>query len=413
MGVPHIRTEQSLMFMNGPQPITVPNDHPKYKKLDELIKKGILSEDGVTYREVTGDELQAVYEEERRAVEAALHAVDLTESLSIQDGILRYKGRALDNYVARKLIESVKEGFIANNPLIPFIDKLMQNPSNRAVQQLYPFLEKGNIALAPNGNFVAFKAIRANWTDIHSGTFDNSIGQEVWVNRNEVDEDPDVTCSHGLHVCSYDYLPHFAHADGHVIIVEVNPADVVAIPRDYNDTKMRVCRYVVVDEYKGYYKNEGNILSKASVYTGRPFGVRVRKNETEEFDTVNTFDGLGEAVREYEALCEKYYEVQIYNTSTDVVIDENQDSELRVAPEGASSGSNGVQLYLGDEERYDFTVKCYNSLQDYEDKDAVETEGYDDEDEARDRAKELMDDYPIVEIVDEDGDVVKTYGYTH
>lgn len=411
MGVPHIRTEQSLMFMNGAHPITVAKDHPKYKKLDELIRKGILNDDGASYRDVTGDELQAVYEEERRAVEAALHAVDLTESLSIRDGILRYQDRALDNYVARKLIESVKEGFIANNPLIPFIEKLMRNPSLRAVQQLYPFLEKGNIALAPNGNFVAFKAIRANWTDIHSGTFDNSIGQDVRVRRNEVDEDPDVTCSHGLHVCSYDYLPHFAHADGHVIIVEVDPGDVVAIPRDYNDTKMRVCRYVVVGEYEGYYKNEGNILSKASVYTGRPFGVRVRKNETEEFDTVNSFDGLGEAVQEYEALCEQYYEVQIYNTSTGVVIDEHQDSELREAPEDDADGGNSLQVHH--DEEFEFTVKVYNSLQDYEDKHEDDSEGFDDETEARERAKELMDSYPIVEIVDEDGDVVKTYGYTH
>ena len=57
---------------------------------------------------------------------------------------------------------------------------------------------------------LAYKKIRNNWTDIHSGTFDNSIGAVCGMPRNMVDEDSSRTCSAGLHVCSYDYLAHFS-----------------------------------------------------------------------------------------------------------------------------------------------------------------------------------------------------------
>src|SRR5690348_17371002 len=35
-----------------------------------------------------------------------------------------------------------------------------------------------------------------------------------------------------------------------------NPADVVAVPEDYNNAKMRVAKYAVVDEYKGEWDRD-------------------------------------------------------------------------------------------------------------------------------------------------------------
>jgi hypothetical protein len=64
--------------------------------------------------------------------------------------------------------------------------------------------------------------------------------------RNKVDEDKDRTCSHGLHFCSHGYLSNFSGEK--VVVLKVNPRDVVAIPADYNNTKGRACRYEVVGE---------------------------------------------------------------------------------------------------------------------------------------------------------------------
>ena len=63
-------------------------------------------------------------------------------------------------------------------------------------------------------------------------------------------EDKNQTCSSGLHFCSLDYLPNFGRGDGNrVVILEIDPADVVSIPSDYNNAKGRACRYKVISEH--------------------------------------------------------------------------------------------------------------------------------------------------------------------
>lgn len=171
--------------------------------------------------------------------------LSLTTELTYADGAVFYKGRALSGYVVDKLVS-----LIDNNQdwtaVARFVENLQLNPSKRAVDSLYRFLEVGKMPLTADGCFLAYKRVRSDYKDCYSGKFDNSIGKQCVMPRNEVDENPDRTCSAGLHVCSYDYLGHFHGA--RIVVCKVNPADVVAIPADYNDTKMRVSRYLVIDE---------------------------------------------------------------------------------------------------------------------------------------------------------------------
>jgi hypothetical protein len=110
--------------------------------------------------------------------------------------------------------------------------------------------------LDDDGDFIAYKRVRAansaidrRFVDIFTGQIDNSPGASVALPRNQVDEDPERTCSHGLHVCSHEYLPHFGCGNGDAVVaVKVDPEHVVAIPRDYNNAKMRVSQYTVVKE---------------------------------------------------------------------------------------------------------------------------------------------------------------------
>ncbi|UQJ95396.1 rIIB protein [Klebsiella phage CPRSB] len=95
--------------------------------------------------------------------------------------------------------------------------------------------------------------MRDNYKDLATGKFDNSPGVTVSMPRNMVDEDKTRTCSTGLHVAAKSYLPHYGGGVGRVIQVKVDPADVVAIPVDYNNAKMRVCRYkVMIDVTYGF-----------------------------------------------------------------------------------------------------------------------------------------------------------------
>jgi hypothetical protein len=109
-------------------------------------------------------------------------------------------------------------------------------------------LEKNALPITPDGHFLAYKKVRNDFLDIHSGTMDNSVGQIVEMERHEVNDNKDETCSTGLHFCGMSYLNHFGGSDSRTVIVKINPADVVSIPSDYNNAKGRACRYEVIGE---------------------------------------------------------------------------------------------------------------------------------------------------------------------
>jgi hypothetical protein len=177
-------------------------------------------------------------------------------NVEVKDGSINYHGQVIHNTLTKRILNFMRDG-LPHEPLLNFFKNLMDNPSKRAVDELYDFLEAGELPITEDGCFLAFKNVRSNYKDIHSGTFDNSVGKVCEMPRNGVDEDKDRTCSAGLHFCSIKYLPSFSDSDGgHTMIVKINPRDVVAIPSDYNNTKGRTCRYEVVAEYKDDWRSK-------------------------------------------------------------------------------------------------------------------------------------------------------------
>jgi len=165
--------------------------------------------------------------------------------LTIKDSYIYFEGDSVDNSVARRILQMHKEGQPIQ-ALILFLKNLMENPSKRAVQELYGFLEYGQLPITKDGHFLAYKRVNRDYTDCHSGKMDNSIGKIVKMTRFNVDDNCNNTCSTGLHFCSKEYLKSFRGA--RLVAVKINPRDVVSIPIDYNNTKGRCCRYEVVDE---------------------------------------------------------------------------------------------------------------------------------------------------------------------
>lgn len=151
----------------------------------------------------------------------------------------------LHSSLVTRILQMVDEGFDVN-PMIKFLENLLQNPSNRAIQELYNFLEVCNLPITDDGRFIAYKRIRYDYLDVYSGTIDNSVGQVITMDRRNVDDNCNRTCSYGLHVCSLGYLNNYSGE--RLMVVLVNPRDVVSIPIDYKNSKMRVCRYTVHSE---------------------------------------------------------------------------------------------------------------------------------------------------------------------
>ena len=165
---------------------------------------------------------------------------------TVKDGEVLMDGEVVGSVLTRKIKEFADAG-LPYEPLVKFQEKLNKNPSKRSVEQLYAFLDKNNHPITEDGDFIAYKRIRPNYKDIHSGTMDNFPGLTVNMAREEVDDDPNRTCSKGLHCGSFEYCrDHFGGPGDIMVEVKVNPQNVVSVPIDYNNAKMRVCEYRVI-----------------------------------------------------------------------------------------------------------------------------------------------------------------------
>ena len=227
MSYPFLIQGDNVVVVIDNKPHTINKTHITYSKVVDAIKAG---------------DWDAV----KDAIEPKKIVLNYGKgNVSIQGETLFWKGTELHTTLAVKMIDMLREGFPIE-PMVNFMDNLYQNPSKRAVDELYGFLEKGNLPITPDGHFLAYKKVRENYLDVHSGTMDNSIGQVVEMERYNVDDNKDNTCSTGLHFCSKEYLNSFGGE--RTVIVKINPRDVVSIPSDYNATKGRACRYEVVGE---------------------------------------------------------------------------------------------------------------------------------------------------------------------
>ena len=227
MAFPYLIQGKNITVVIGTNSHTITSSHICYDKIKEAIKN---------------DDWDAVKEFiEPRKVVINYGA----GNVEVQGEKLFWKGAEMHGALTKRMIAMLQEGFPVE-PLVLFMENLMNNPSKRAVDELYGFLEKNNLPITSDGHFLAYKKVRQDFKDCHTGTMDNSVGQVVEMPRNQVDDNQNNTCSSGLHFCSEDYLNHFGGE--HTMILKINPADVVSIPTDYNASKGRACRYEVIGE---------------------------------------------------------------------------------------------------------------------------------------------------------------------
>ena len=166
----------------------------------------------------------------------------------------------LPQALADKVRSIHKEG-LPLNLFEKFWQNLQDNPSASSVRELYEFLAYKELPLTEDGCFLAYKGLEQNFWSIsgnkqtkvvkgqvdQNGRILNTVGSEIEVKRYDVDDNRDHHCSFGLHVGSLDYARDFAR--GAVVVVKVNPKDVVSVPADYNCQKCRVSAYKVVSEF--------------------------------------------------------------------------------------------------------------------------------------------------------------------
>lgn len=213
---------------------TLTDDHPDFNNILDMLKQNRLDE-----AEVALDRATAV----RAAVAQSKFVID--------GNVVVFAGRDLPTVMAEYIIRMHNEGFDLA-PLEKFTENLYQNPSFRAINEAFLFITANKMPITEDGCFIGYRTVTEDYKDIRTRTFDNSVGAVVKEARNLVDENPDRTCSNGLHVCSLGYIngagAGYGGSSNPWIIVKVNPRDVVAVPRDYNNTKLRCCEFTVIGE---------------------------------------------------------------------------------------------------------------------------------------------------------------------
>ena len=229
MSYPFIIQGSNVTVVIDGKPHTVSKTHVSYTKVVDAIKAG------------EWDTVKSIID----PVKVVLNYGQ--GNISIQGDKLFWKGEPFAGVLATRMISMLEEGF-SIEPMVLFMHNLLKNPSKRSVDELYGFLEKNSLPITPDGYFLAYKKVRKDFLDIHSGTMDNSPGTVVEMERYKVDDNKDQTCSTGLHFCGMSYLSHFGSDGDRTVIVKIDPADVVSIPSDYNGAKGRACRYEVIGE---------------------------------------------------------------------------------------------------------------------------------------------------------------------
>ena len=160
-------------------------------------------------------------------------------------------GKILPEAISSRVLTLFRKSSFNLNPVFRFLENVEKNPEQFSREELYLFLEHNELPITVDGHFLAYKMVGNNYFDLYTGnTFLNRVGDKPFMPREHVAKDRHNTCAKGLHFCAYSYLPQ-AYGNMHgnrLMVVKINPADVVSIPSDYDNAKGRCWQYEVVDE---------------------------------------------------------------------------------------------------------------------------------------------------------------------
>lgn len=235
MTISHFLGTQSLTVVVGARPRNVPRSHPNFDEIVSLLQDPEADE---KYLLELLDPLNPVRD-----------IVIDGSSITVEENGVSRNGEPLPMYLQQRIIDVVKSG-LPVEPWKLFVERWYANPSIDSRVDLARFMEKSGLPMTPEGKFLAYKRVNVDYTDTYSRKIDNSVGRTVTMpgGRTKVNPDRNQTCSYGLHFCSQGYLKDYYRGSGRIMILEIDPADVVSIPVDYNNTKGRTWRYTVVGE---------------------------------------------------------------------------------------------------------------------------------------------------------------------
>jgi hypothetical protein len=316
MSCPFVYINGTLNLVLKGKSYQVGSDHPSYG----LVKKSLAT--------ASEDELLKLLD-----VETSMKTYVETESNGkavVSNGVVYFNGKPVHNTISNRILQFMQDGLPFKHLLL-FMENVAKNPSYRAAQELFDFLEHKLLPITSDGCFLGYKAVRQDFKDKYTGTIDNSIGSVVTMERCSVDDERANECSKGLHVGTLEYAAQYGRAGDHMLIVKVNPRDAVSVPKDYSFQKLRTCRYEVIGEYTGELTRP--------LYTAKAEEVNSPVNDDnydwdwadEDYDDEEVCEDCGEYVSD--CWCD---EAERYDEDDDDADYYNNDSALGYKPNGCA-----------------------------------------------------------------------------
>ena len=238
--------ENVVVFVPGRTPMVADSSHPYFEQIVSGAREG--------------DESVLDLFDLAKAAESKFREA-LSERVSVKNGVVFIDGDEADSSITRQIVRFIEDGVDGWEPLVAFIENVLANPQEHSRTMLYDWLAANSegFSIDTDGFIVGYKGVQPDgnggYKSIHSGRaivngtevsgqIGQTVGDVVEMPRSGVQFDPAVGCHTGLHVGTWDYASSFAQ--GALLIVRVNPRDVVSVPTDCGAQKMRTCRYEVV-----------------------------------------------------------------------------------------------------------------------------------------------------------------------
>jgi hypothetical protein len=183
----------------------------------------------------------------------------LSERVTFDGANILFDGDVVSDAIAQHILRIVKEGGSTDSykALVAFMEKLYTNPSEKSRNNLYDFIVRHKITIDPDGDFYAYKGVKANGGSIMEGfgivdgvsmygSLPNKPGSVLEMPRAQVNANRADGCGIGLHAGTYSYASGWSR--GMLLLVKINPRDVVSVPECSDFQKIRTCRYKVVTQ---------------------------------------------------------------------------------------------------------------------------------------------------------------------
>lgn len=236
-------TNNSLILSINNKSFVINKEHPKWNEILDIMRSSVPSENDLLQLISLSNKIE-----------------NFTEgNIVVEDNSVFFKGHPLAGLDVDRLLDYV-ENKVPIVSLCKFLERKMKNPSKRAIDEMYKFLEHKKMPLTPDGKVVGYKGVRDDYYSVtgninsvilqgtvdESGHILNKPGETIRMLRSCVDDDFREGCSTGLHVGSLEYALSWGVR---VVKVIFDPEDVVSVPSDSNHQKLRTCAYTVDSEY--------------------------------------------------------------------------------------------------------------------------------------------------------------------